>query len=92
MRRSHFMVTAMAMFTVGFLYLPLLSVAVFSVNATRYGLVWKGFTLDWYTKLFENEIILEAAWNTLVLAVGPMIKAFEYASDRHAIVTGKPAK
>jgi spermidine/putrescine transport system permease protein len=59
----------MAMFTVGFLYLPLLSVAVFSVNATRYGLVWKGFTLDWYTKLFENEIIIEAAWNTLVLAV-----------------------
>ncbi|CAB1056155.1 Spermidine/putrescine import ABC transporter permease protein PotC (TC 3.A.1.11.1) [Olavius sp. associated proteobacterium Delta 1] len=69
MRRNHFLVTAMAMFTVVFLYLPLLSVAVFSVNATRYGLVWKGFTLDWYTKLFQNEFILEAAWNTLVLAV-----------------------
>jgi spermidine/putrescine transport system permease protein len=69
MRRNHFLVTAMAMFTVGFLYLPLLSVAIFSVNATRYGLVWKGFTLDWYTKLFQNEFILEAAWNTLILAV-----------------------
>jgi spermidine/putrescine transport system permease protein len=57
------------MFTVGFLYLPLVAVAVFSVNATRYGLVWKGFTLEWYTKLFQNEFILEAAWNTLVLAV-----------------------
>jgi spermidine/putrescine transport system permease protein len=57
------------MFTVVFLYLPLLAVAVFSVNATRYGLVWKGFTLEWYTKLFQNEFILEAAWNTLVLAV-----------------------
>jgi spermidine/putrescine transport system permease protein len=57
------------MFTVGFLYLPLVAVAVFSVNATRYGLVWKGFTLEWYTKLFNNEFILEAAWNTLVLAV-----------------------
>lgn len=34
-------------------------------------------------------------WRTgsgLQLDVGPMIKAFEYASDRHAIVTGKPAK
>jgi spermidine/putrescine transport system permease protein len=69
MRRNHFVVTAMALLTVVFLYLPLLSVAVFSVNATRYGLVWKGFTLDWYTKLFQNEFILEAAWNTLVLAV-----------------------
>ncbi len=53
----------------GFLYLPLVAVAVFSVNATRYGLVWKGFTLDWYLKLLQNEFILEAAWNTLVLAV-----------------------
>jgi spermidine/putrescine transport system permease protein len=59
----------MAMFTVGFLYLPLVAVAVFSVNATRYGLVWRGFTLDWYLKLIQNEFILEAAWNTLVLAV-----------------------
>jgi spermidine/putrescine transport system permease protein len=44
-------------------------VGVFSVNATRYGLTWKGFTFDWYTKLLQNEFILEAAWNTLVLAV-----------------------
>jgi spermidine/putrescine transport system permease protein len=63
------------MVTVGFLYLPLLAVAVFSVNATRYGLVWRGFTLDWYIKLFHNEFILEAAWNTLVLAVVSTIVA-----------------
>jgi spermidine/putrescine transport system permease protein len=68
-RRVHPLITATAMFTVGFLYLPLVAVSVFSVNATRYGLVWKGFTLEWYTKLFQNEFILEAAWNTLVLAV-----------------------
>ncbi len=59
----------MAMCTLGFLYLPILAVAVFSVNATRYGLAWKGFTLDWYSQLFQNEFILEAAWNTLMLAV-----------------------
>jgi len=65
----------MALVTVGFLYLPLAAVAVFSVNATRYGLVWRGFTLDWYIKLFSNEFILEAAWNTLVLAVVSTIVA-----------------
>jgi spermidine/putrescine transport system permease protein len=69
MRRTHPIIAVMAMFTVVFLYLPLVAVAVFSVNATRYGLVWKGFTLDWYAKLFHNEVILTAAWNTLVLAV-----------------------
>ena len=65
----------MAMFTMGFLYLPLVAVAVFSVNATRYGLVWRGFTMDWYIKLIQNEFILEAAWNTLVLAVVSTVAA-----------------
>lgn len=69
MRRIPPFVTAMAMFAIAFLYVPLLAVGVFSVNATRYGLTWKGFTLDWYIKLLQNEFILEAAWNTLVLAV-----------------------
>ncbi len=69
MKRIHPIVTAMAMFAIAFLYLPLLAVGVFSVNATRYGLTWKGFTFDWYIKLLQNEFILEAAWNTLVLAV-----------------------
>ncbi len=50
------------------LYLPLAAVALFSVNSTRYGMVWKGFTLDWYAKLIENEAILEAAKNTLIVA------------------------
>jgi spermidine/putrescine transport system permease protein len=69
MKRSHPLITSLALLTMGFLYLPLLGVAVFSVNAARRGLVWKGFTLDWYIKLFSNEWILEATWNTLVLAV-----------------------
>lgn len=69
MSRSNPVITALAMATMGFLYLPLVAVAVFSVNATKYGLVWHGFTLDWYIKLFHNEFILKATWNTLILAV-----------------------
>ncbi|MFO7738288.1 MAG: ABC transporter permease [Desulfatiglandaceae bacterium] len=75
MSKSHPLITALAMFTLGFLYLPLVAVAVFSVNATRYGLVWRGFTLDWYFKLCQNEFILNAAWNTLVLAVVSTVAA-----------------
>ena len=69
MRRRHFVTVAVSWLTLAFLYLPLLGVAIFSVNDARRGLVWKGFTLKWYLKLFENEWILEAAWNTLLLAV-----------------------
>ncbi len=54
--------------SVALLYLPLVAVSVYSVNATRIGLVWKGFTLSWYTQLFQNELILNATWNTLQLA------------------------
>lgn len=52
-----------------FLYIPLISVAVFSVNASKLGLEWGGFTLDWYVKLFHNTFILHAALNTLMLAL-----------------------
>lgn len=69
MRKINLLVSISAIATMGFLYLPLMAVAFFSVNNTKYGLIWKGFTLDWYLKLFQNELILHAAWNTLVLAV-----------------------
>jgi spermidine/putrescine transport system permease protein len=69
MRRNHLVTVTLSLLTMAFLYLPLIGVAVFSVNDARRGLVWKGFTLKWYYKLFENEWILEAAWNTLLLAL-----------------------
>ena len=58
--------TAVAM---ALIYVPLLAVAIFSVNSNKYGLTWKGFTLSWYTGLFQNEEILKYTWNTLLLAV-----------------------
>ena len=75
MRRQHPIIVAVSYLTLLFLYLPLLGVAIFSVNDARRGLVWKGFTLKWYLKLFENDWILEAAWNTLLLAVVSTIVA-----------------
>ncbi len=69
MRKLHPVISVLSMLTLAFLYVPLLAVAIFSVNATRYGLAWRGFTLNWYIKLFHNEVILNAAWNSLVLAV-----------------------
>lgn len=69
MKKINMLVSITAISTMAFLYLPLLAVAFFSVNDTKYGMAWKGFTLDWYLKLFQNEFILHAAWNTLVLAI-----------------------
>lgn len=52
----------------GFLYLPLVIVAVFSCNSSKYSLAWKGFTLDWYLKLWHNPGLMSAAINSLVVA------------------------
>lgn len=58
-----------AVATLALLYLPMLAVAVASVNAGRHGFTWRGFTVDWYIRLFNNPYVLEAARNTLILAV-----------------------
>lgn len=67
--RLHPAVAITGMFALVLLYLPLVAVAVFSVNATRHGFVWKGFTLEWYRRLLADRFVLEATWNTLMLAV-----------------------
>ncbi|HOA74786.1 MAG TPA: ABC transporter permease [Phycisphaerae bacterium] len=61
-------ITWLALGTLAFLYVPMLAVAVASVNRGRHGFTWRGFTFAWYTRLFGNEHVLEAARNTLVLA------------------------
>ncbi len=67
-RRLHPGFTAAAVGTLVLLYLPLLAVAALSLNAARFGVAWKGFSLRWYAQLASNGVVLSAALNTLVLA------------------------
>jgi spermidine/putrescine transport system permease protein len=69
MTRLHPIVKITAILSLVFLYLPLLAVAGYSINASRHGATWGGFTLDWYARLFQNQLIIDAAWNTLIVAV-----------------------
>ncbi|MBO5364960.1 MAG: ABC transporter permease, partial [Clostridia bacterium] len=52
-----------------FLYLPILVLILFSFNATKSHAVFTGFTFDWYRRLFQNEMIMTALGNTLMVAV-----------------------
>ena len=52
-----------------FLYLPIAVLIVFSFNDTKSRTVFTGFTLKWYEKLFTNDVILSALFNTLLVAV-----------------------
>lgn len=51
-----------------FLYGPLLSLMAFSFNNSRRTIVWRGFTLDWYRKLFADADLLTAFGNSLTIA------------------------
>jgi putrescine transport system permease protein len=55
----------------GFLYVPILSMIVFSFNNSRLVTVWDADdspTLKWYRALFSNEQILDAAWLSIQVA------------------------
>lgn len=51
-----------------FLYAPIVTLIVLSFNASKTRAKWGGFTLKWYKSLFENEVIMQALWNTLAIA------------------------
>jgi spermidine/putrescine transport system permease protein len=51
-----------------FLYVPLLSLMVFSFNDSKRTTIWRGFTLDWYKKLFADTDLLLAFGNSLTIA------------------------
>ena len=51
-----------------FLHVPLVTLAVFSFNASRFT-VWEGFSLKWYQATFRDPQLAEGAWNSLVIAL-----------------------
>lgn len=51
-----------------FLYIPIVSLIVYSFNESRLVTVWGGFSTKWYGALLQNEQILNAAWLSLKVA------------------------
>ena len=60
-----------------FLFLPISVIVVNSMNATttKPYLSWKGFTFDWYIKLFDNDALLSSFGNTIIIALTSTILA-----------------
>ena len=60
--------SAYAVLIYAFLFAPIVVLIIFSFNSARRGLVWRGFTLDWYPRLFSNDELLDALIVTLQVA------------------------
>ena len=67
-RRSRWLWIA-ATLAYAFLYAPLIVVVAYSFNDSRLNAEWVGFTFSWYEKLFHNEKMLRAAWNSLLIGI-----------------------
>ena len=51
-----------------FLYAPIVTLIAFSFNDSRRNIVWRGFTLKYYEKAWNNESLFEAFTNSLSIA------------------------
>lgn len=51
-----------------FLHVPLITLVVFSFNASRFTL-WEGFSLRWYHTVFTDPEMADAAWNSVIIAI-----------------------
>lgn len=52
-----------------FLYAPIFLLIVFSFNAGNSNVVWKGFSLQWYGELFQDRIVMQSVYTTLLVSL-----------------------
>ena len=68
-RRFGFFNAAALALGFAFLYVPILLLVIYSFNDSRLVTVWGGFSTRWYSALFRNEPLMEAAWVTIRIAL-----------------------
>lgn len=54
--------------TFAFLYIPIAVLIVLSFNRAGMPTAWSGFSVEWYGRLASNPQILNAAWNSVIVA------------------------
>jgi spermidine/putrescine transport system permease protein len=67
--------TAYALAVYAFLFAPIVILILFSFNDSRRNFAWRGFTLEWYPRLFANEDLLDALGRSLQVATVAVIGA-----------------
>lgn len=69
MKRRPLLLLTIAVFGYALLYVPIVSVVIYSFNDSRLVTLWGGFSLRWYRSLLANDELLEAAWLSFRIAV-----------------------
>ena len=69
MKRRPTFLLSMLTFGFAFFYVPILSMIVYSFNASRLATVWGGFSTKWYSALWSNAKVIEALMLSLKIAL-----------------------
>jgi spermidine/putrescine transport system permease protein len=56
-----------------FFYLPIVILVLFSFNESRLNIVFTGFTLEWYTALLDDRVLVRSLRNSLIVAVATTV-------------------
>lgn len=51
-----------------FFYLPIAILIIFSFNESKLNIIWTGFTLEWYTSLWQDRGLVRTLQNSLIVA------------------------
>ncbi len=68
MKKTSWFITIATVLGFAFLYIPIISLIIFSFNESKLVTVWSGFSTKWYGELLRDPQILGAAWISLKIA------------------------
>src|SRR4029079_18649607 len=87
MQRHNRWLTRDAIVVYAFLFAPIVILILFSFNDSRRNFAWRGFTLDWYPRLFDNEDLLDALGGTLQVATMAVIGSVSLGTLLGLVIT-----
>jgi putrescine transport system permease protein len=69
MRRRSPLLVSITTFGYALLYVPIISVVIYSFNDSRLVTLWGGFSLRWYAGLLDDHVLLDAAFLSFRIAI-----------------------
>ncbi|KVK82050.1 spermidine/putrescine ABC transporter permease [Burkholderia ubonensis] len=69
MKPNRFLQFAVLLAGFAFLYIPIVSLIVYSFNESKLVTVWSGFSFRWYSALVDDDELLTAAWLSLKIGL-----------------------
>lgn len=52
-----------------FFYVPIIILVAYSFNSSRLNVLWEGFTLKWYSAIWQDAVLVHSLYNSLYVAV-----------------------